>query len=75
MLPELHWQGIEGKVGQAESALLALHLDTLSGYKRKSEAVLGWIATGCAKMQDEPRADLTLNFPLLLFDARTWCTG
>lgn len=62
-------------MGQAESDLLDLHSDTLSGYKRKSEAVLGWIATGCARIQDEPRADLTLNFPHLLFDARTWCRG
>lgn len=61
-------------MGQEGSALLTLCSDTLNGHKRKSEVVLGWIATGCAKIQDEPRADLTLNCSLLLFDARTWCT-
>lgn len=51
---------------QAESALLAVHSCPLSGCKRKSEALLGWIATGCAKIQDVPRANLSL-FPSF------WC--
>lgn len=55
---------------QAESAFLALHSGPLRGCKRKSEALLGWIATGCAKIQDEPRTELSLNVSLLLVGAR-----
>lgn len=75
MLPDLHGQGTEGEAREAESAVLALPWDTLGGYKRQPEAVLGWGATGRAKKTGEPRADLTLNFRLLLFDAGTRCTG
>lgn len=57
-------------MGQAESALLAVHSGPLSVCKSKSEALLGWIATVCAKIQDEPRADLSLSVPLLLVGAQ-----
>lgn len=75
MLTDPHGEGIEGKMGQAESALLAVHSGPLGGCKSKSEALLGWIATGCAKIQDEPRADLSLSVSFLLVGAQMQYTG
>lgn len=71
LLPDLFLQGILGKMEHAESAFLILPSGTCGRYESKYEAVLGWVATVCAKIQDEPRTDFVLGFSLML-GVRTW---